>query len=235
VTGLQLWLDAAAPETLFNATTGGSLVAADGAVARWEDKSGNGRHATQETSGRRPLRKANQRNDLDAIEFNGTSHFLDFSSALSFAQYTSFAVVKRSSVSGTAGVFCADDPDGIRASQAIRVNGAAPESISFSITTGGTATASSSLTVSANEWFVATARQTSSALAIYKNATAGASVSATHHSTAVSPTVGRVLKNIADSFLWNGNIAEIIFYNSALSDADRAAVESYLMNKWGIT
>jgi hypothetical protein len=32
-----------------------------------------------------------------------------------------------------------------------------------------------------------------------------------------------------------GDIAEIIVYNSALSDADRSAVESYLMGKFGIT
>ena len=33
----------------------------------------------------------------------------------------------------------------------------------------------------------------------------------------------------------NGDIAEIIIYNSALSDADRSAVESYLMTKWAIS
>jgi hypothetical protein len=33
----------------------------------------------------------------------------------------------------------------------------------------------------------------------------------------------------------NANIAEIIVYSSALSDTDRAAVESYLTSKWGIT
>jgi hypothetical protein len=32
-----------------------------------------------------------------------------------------------------------------------------------------------------------------------------------------------------------GDICEIIIYNSALSDANRAAVESYLISKWGIT
>ena len=44
--GLQLWLDASDATTLYGATTGGSLVASDGGVARWEDKSGNSRHYT---------------------------------------------------------------------------------------------------------------------------------------------------------------------------------------------
>jgi hypothetical protein len=37
-----------------------------------------------------------------------------------------------------------------------------------------------------------------------------------------------------DYFLYNGNIAEIILYNVALSDTDRSAVEQYLISKWGI-
>jgi hypothetical protein len=31
---------------------------------------------------------------------------------------------------------------------------------------------------------------------------------------------------------WDGDIAEVLVYNSALSAADRAAVEAYLTNKW---
>ena len=73
IAGLQLWLDAAAPETLFDATTGGSLVAADGGVARWEDKSGNNRHFTQATSNKRPLRKTAQQNGLDLLRFDGSN------------------------------------------------------------------------------------------------------------------------------------------------------------------
>jgi hypothetical protein len=36
-------------------------------------------------------------------------------------------------------------------------------------------------------------------------------------------------------FYWNGNIAEIVIYNSALSDANRALVEQALIAKWGLT
>ena len=33
---------------------------------------------------------------------------------------------------------------------------------------------------------------------------------------------------------FNGYICELILYSSALSDTDRAAVEAYLLGKWGI-
>lgn len=50
------WIDAADVSTIYDAATGGSLTADGGFVGRIEDKSGNGRHATQNTSAQRPLR-----------------------------------------------------------------------------------------------------------------------------------------------------------------------------------
>jgi hypothetical protein len=73
--GLQLWLDASDASTLFDATTGGSLVAADGTVKRWEDKSGNANHATQATSGSRPLLKINNQNGLPGVQTDGVDDF----------------------------------------------------------------------------------------------------------------------------------------------------------------
>lgn len=71
IQGCQLALDASIPTSLYDATSGGSLVAGDGAVARWEDQSGNARHATQGTSGNRPLRKVSAQGGVDAIRFDG--------------------------------------------------------------------------------------------------------------------------------------------------------------------
>jgi hypothetical protein len=64
------------PETLWDATSGGSLVAADGQIARVDDVSGNGHHMTQGTSSARPVRKVAARNGLDVARFDGSDDFL---------------------------------------------------------------------------------------------------------------------------------------------------------------
>ena len=81
LTGLQLWLDASDASTLYDATTGGSLVAANGGVARWEDKSGNNRHATQGTAGSRPARKTAIQGGLDVLRFDGSDDQLSVPSS----------------------------------------------------------------------------------------------------------------------------------------------------------
>lgn len=67
--GLQLWLDGSDPSTLFDAESGGSLVAPNGQIARWEDKSNNGRHFTRSTAFPRPTRAVGVKNGRDAVAF----------------------------------------------------------------------------------------------------------------------------------------------------------------------
>ena len=76
--GCQIALDASVAGSLYDAVSGGGLVAADGAVARWEDLSGNGRHATQSTSGARPLRRVGSINGVDALQFDGSDDRMTF-------------------------------------------------------------------------------------------------------------------------------------------------------------
>lgn len=54
----HLWLNAGDTSTIYDASSGGSLTADGGSVGRIEDKSGNARHATQSTSGLRPVRNS---------------------------------------------------------------------------------------------------------------------------------------------------------------------------------
>jgi len=76
ISGLAVWLDATASSTLFDAVSGGSQVAADGTVARWEDRSGNGWHATQGTQNNRPVMRASELNAKNALEFDGSDDWL---------------------------------------------------------------------------------------------------------------------------------------------------------------
>jgi len=73
-----LWLDASDSSTLFDATTGGNTPVNGGAVARWEDKSGNARHASQTTAASRPEYIIPAQNGLNALRFYATSqHFMN--------------------------------------------------------------------------------------------------------------------------------------------------------------
>ena len=98
--GLQLWLDAADSSTLFDSTTGGSTPANNGAVARWEDKSGNANHATQTIANERPLRITNDTNGNDVVLFDGVNDWFSLASSIDLSltgNLTTFAVHKRNS------------------------------------------------------------------------------------------------------------------------------------------
>lgn len=69
ISGLYAWYDAT--QGLFNATSGGAVVTTNGgAIARWEDSSGNGRHLTQGTSSLMPTLLTANRNGKNVVSFN---------------------------------------------------------------------------------------------------------------------------------------------------------------------
>ena len=88
-----LWLDAADSSTLFDAVSGGSLVATDGRVARINDKSGNARNFIQGTFLNRPVRKNATYNTLDVLRFDGLDDRLDSAPIAAFNTQNLFWVV----------------------------------------------------------------------------------------------------------------------------------------------
>lgn len=69
IPGLYAWYDAT--QGLYDATTGGNLVTANGAaVARWEDMSGNGRHLVQSNATYRPNVQSNGLAGKNVVDFN---------------------------------------------------------------------------------------------------------------------------------------------------------------------
>jgi len=246
IAGLQLWLDAAAPETLFDATTGGSLVAADGAVARWEDKSGNGRHATQATSGRRPTRKTGTQNSRAVLRFDGSNDFMQRQS-FSFFNATGFTgfVVARSDETAdrwaiTWTIPGDNDDYGLII---LRRDGATPAQNQFSFSNNN---ARITETTETTGFAALTHRVTSGSMTAHRNGNLIGTQSVTATGTGDGgrnvPTrsilnIGALVRpaNPDGVLFFKGDIAEIIWYDSGLSDTDRSAVEQYLISKWGIT
>lgn len=68
---LSLWYDSSD-----NATV---LAGASGNVYQWNDKSGNGRHATQGTAGSQPDYNTDTLNGVPIIKFDGNSDYMEFS------------------------------------------------------------------------------------------------------------------------------------------------------------
>jgi hypothetical protein len=243
VPGLQLWLDASDASTLYDATTGGSLVAADGAVARWQDKSGNSRHATQATAGARPLRRAAQLNGLDGLEFDGSDDTLRCDALAAFFdgindEFTILAVAKTDATGSTQDVLAAansaSDDENVRA---VWNNGSqkvvlAREEGSPGVTKSAVGATSIGTAAKVAAWvFDGTNGQ------VFLNGVPD--VSATNISHASGITANQVaigsLPRLNPAVFFNGLIFEIVVYDASLAAEDRSLVEEYLLAKWGIS
>ena len=231
--GLVLWLDGADVNTMFDATSGGNKVAANGAVSRWEDKSGGARHFTQATSGLRPTRRDGVKNGLGAVGFaNGW-----MSGTFTYTVGTIFTVWNHpTTVAGdaypaivssrTASSFktgsstlnydvmlpsstnVAVDPSPGNGTN--RLNGSAVVESNF-----GTYSLGLSARSSPDRWNYLSS--TFTAVTGSKAFVVGADT---------YPATGR--------WMQNGHIGEILMYSGALTTAQVIAVESYLITKWGL-
>lgn len=253
--GLQLWLDASDASTLYDATSGGSLVAADGGVARWEDKSGNARHATQGTSANRPLRKASVQGGKDVLRFDGSNDSLSISgsaSAMKFlhsADSTVFMVLSRpaggyqpllgTGDTGTATVgfnwYLADGSSNSDKLTVMVVRGVSATNVLLQSTANAFLPSGFSVLSHVCNPTNATAANRSS---LRRNG--GTAVAGNASTSAVSTANSSYDLKIAGDNYSGGetfsafDCSEIIIYDSALSDTDREAVENYLLAKWGI-
>jgi hypothetical protein len=253
ISGLQLHLDAADASTLYDATTGGSLVAADGGVARWEDKSGNGRHATQGSSGSRPARKTSIQGGLDVLRFDGSDDSLSVPSSkaafkfLHTADHTVFVVFENenasydplvstssgSSSSNGLNIYAGDAGGGVGSAshQVFRgVQGAPVIDNATSASFLPTGFAVLSFVGSPSQGVAAdrSSIRKNGGTAVKNNASTNAASSSDSHSDLL---IGRD----GEPFDYHGgDICELIIYDSALSDTDRGLVETYLSSKWGI-
>ncbi len=241
VAGITGWWDASDSSTLFDSTNGGSAVAADGTVARWEDKSGFGNHWYQDTSTSMPVRKIGVRNSRDVLRFDGTDDAMSLSvwtpeigRLVSANAHAVFAVFKADSVSTNdssdnayVNVSILSDNGPIYTIMYLRSSGVVGTSI-FSGLSSTTVKASRALTV--GSWSCVTSSHNST-IAVRVN---GQSSAVSGVAAAQNTASSAVLCSSYFGSTFHGDLAELIAYNVALSAAEREAVELYLMDKWAI-
>jgi hypothetical protein len=240
ISGLQLWLDATTG--LFDATSGGSAVTTDGsAVARWEDQSGNGRHFKQSTNNNRPVLKTSVQNSKNIIRFDAVNDFMEMDSAFSGINSACYFIVLQ----------IADDPpneesqtghpiaflynDGLDDQQyASHYTWTDTNIYDNTLTRGRKTIPDPESDLSIFHLYNAEADSNGWAARINKNI-----VYSDNANSFPSNNSGKIIGKSTwieegDNYYFNGDLAEIVVYNSVLSFTDRGKVEDYLYSKWAI-
>jgi len=257
IAGLQLWLDASDASTLYDSTSGGQLVSGDGAVARWQDKSGNARHATQDFAGERPVRKTSIQNGRGVLRFDGNAHRMRIANSTSTFTYLHNGAGVVFLVACTSA--SVPDPNFIQitidSSNALSGNGylllfedRTSENANDSLFASAGAGASTLAVNAANNvcppgvfkvitnTLNSTSATASERARFYFNGLLDSSVNSITGNTSGNSSTDLFIGASSNGFAsLKGDVAEILIYDAALSGTDRSRVEQYLISKWGIS
>lgn len=228
---LALWLDASDASTLYDATTGGSLVTAGNTVARWEDKSGNANHVTQSTANNRPTRLAADLNGLDGLDFDGTNDSLGTATAVGNAPLTIFVVAKPENDSSTgarrfAHIFGSSYAYQLSNSNQLNTRNNQVETGTDALAWG---------TITASTAYVFSAVFLTTDTNGYINNVLGEGGAGTAMGDAGTQTTIGARSDFNAATFYDGKIYEIAAFTAAFTDAQRNAMAAYFSEKWGIT
>jgi hypothetical protein len=218
ISGLQLWLDADDSETI---TLNGST------VSQWNDKSGNGYNVSQGTASNQPTYTASALNSKNVVRFDGNDELTNGSATVVGGSTNRTVFVVLNSTAGTIayGVTLGDSTStgqsfGVSRELAVRVN-------------SGNRVWSTAVDATHAIVTIVLDGTSTTDLSAWKN---GSSLTTSSTGTqTINTATGIIVGNGPSGGNLNGDVAEIIVYNSALSTSDRQSVESYLSTKWGIS
>ena len=206
-----------------------AVTSSSSAVSSWGDVSGFDNDASQSTSANQPTLVSNSMNGNPVIRFNGTNSKLTLPTSATLGiqsnPYEMFVVGKSSS-----------------SSIQFLVSGNATEQFEYHLSGVGVRfipITSAYLDLGSSGAFtdgnahVFSARASSSGGAVRVDGTDGGTSSA----NILSSNSGALQIGVRSdgTYYFNGDIAEVIFYNTNLSTSDRSTVEHYLANRYGIT
>jgi hypothetical protein len=212
-----LWLDAADASTI---TQSSNL------VSQWNDKSGNGRNATQASSTLRPLYSASRINGKPAIYSDGIDDLMVFGSAVCPNNFTIIAVGQVNSTDNIKSFVFNQFTTGVAGrTQASFVRG--DSSAFFQL--GAFISVSSAFTLNANqlcEWSRVAGTGTITVNATNTNTGALTDTIDSGNSSIFGRSFGAVYSQVT--------IGELVIVANGASIDNRQKLEGYLAHKWGL-
>ncbi len=224
IDGLQLWLKG--DEGTFQDSAKVAQAFSDGdVIGAWADQSGNGNDLTQITTSLKPGLRLNVLNTRQVVRFDGTDDRLT-NSSFSLAQPMTMFIVSRVFASDVNGATFIDSFDNV-----ICILFQNSIATTFGVNAGG-----SFSTANDNNWNIHNVEFDGASSEWFIN---GASVDTGnvgangYSGLSIGDARGNPNPVLAN-FALEGDIAEILIYNSILSDADRQIIENYLNGRYAI-
>lgn len=235
ISGLYQWLDANDNTTLFDSASGGSLVSSNGAIVRWEDKSGNNHHYAKIGNSLGPIRSVGAVNGLDVA-------FFDQTVMPGMGMILQYAWTPFSSFSGATVMFVSRTLD--PANTLNPVNTLGGNYVGMLGSPGWTTNNRNDNTftfATSAQWYgeyhiwIESNNFSSSGLNWYCDENLTSTATNTDKSTKLYPELGA--QDYGGSVWdrrWHGNLCEVVIYNEAHSLATLRPVINGLKDKWGI-
>jgi hypothetical protein len=219
IAGLQLWLDADDSDTI---TLNG------GTVSQWNDKSGNGYNVSQSTASNQPTYTASALNGKSVVRFDGGDELNGSATVVGGSTNRTVFVVFNCNNFGTTPAYGVTLGDSTSNGESFGVSREIAVRVNSGYRTWTTAVDSTHAIVT-----IVLDGTSTTGLSAWKN---GSILTANLTSArTLNTAAGFIVGNGTAGGELNGDVAEIIVYNSALSTSDRQSVESYLSIKWGIS
>jgi hypothetical protein len=225
IPGCQLWLDGADPAGT------GTPPASGATVSTWVDKSLSG---TVSTTASPPTFTSS------GISFNGTSQYIQLSSAYTFTLSQGITLFTVSYLASNSGGF----QRFFSVNESVLPNGIVwgTQNGNFVADVGNSENWNNSgswplspAVVNLSNTVLISGTFTTTSETFYANGTSNTTYGVTRYSPIIPYSIGSAYFNNNPQQFWNGRISEIIMYNSVLNTSQRQSIEGYLARKWGIS
>lgn len=222
ISNLELWLDAD------DATT---ITESSGSVSQWDDKSGQGNHATQGTAAKQPTTGTRTQNSKNVIDFDktgdGENMDLTYASLLATisSDVTVFVVAAKDDSASNFDVFIGGE-DSVGANKAF----VGQSATTFIWDWGGDNI--TSIDDDEDPHVFHLVRENGVDIEAYLDGVSQGTASLSSDTLTVL-TIGAM--EAGGEFDLNGMIAEVIIYTRDLTASEQNQVGNYLSDKWGIT